>query len=272
MIRFPAFVLVGCVVCAGLILVELGSIGSRRASPGVHLAPATSETEKLASPLPRPAPRRPATASSAKDADSPLRDVRLTGVVIGPDLRIAIFAVSGANPRLLSPGDMLKGWRLDSISPQKVVFSGPTGSLALAPQPDAALVRPPPPVAAPPSLPAAATADAPAPSMIVSPIAVVTASTTAPAQPQGLPYYVPEYSPGDDPFSPWAWGSPWSWGWPVAVSVGFRGCRNCGFHNGFFRPGFHRFGFAHPAFHPGVPRSGFAHASFAGGFRGGARR
>src|ERR1700746_809339 len=146
MIRLPAFILVGCVVCAGLILIEFGSISSHRPSPGARRAeiePAAPEIRKLADPLFSPTQRRPETASSANDADSPLRDVRLTGVVIGPDLRIAIFAVTGTNSRVLSEGEALKGWRLESISPEGVVLSGPDGNIVLEPQPDANLVRPP---------------------------------------------------------------------------------------------------------------------------------
>jgi hypothetical protein len=277
MIRLPAFILVGCVVCAGLILIEFGSISSHRPSPGARLPqaeiePAAPEIRKLADPLFSPTQRRPETASSANDADSPLRDVRLTGVVIGPDLRIAIFAVTGTNSRVLSEGEALKGWRLESISPEGVVLSGPAGNIVLEPQPDANLVRPPPPVAVQSGPPGAAMADAPRQPIAVMPIAVGDLSAATPVQTQGYPDYSPEYYPGYDPYS-WDWGNPWGWGWPVGVSVGFGGCWNCGFRGGSFRPGFRRFGFAHPGFsHPGFGRSGFVHASFGGGFRGGGRR
>jgi hypothetical protein len=152
MVRLPAFILVGCVVCAGLILIEFGSISSHRPSPGARLPPAeiepaAPEIRKLADPLFSPTRRHRETASSANDADSALRDVRLSGVVIGPDLRIAIFAVTGINSRVLSEGEALKGWRLESISPEGVVLSGPAGNIVLKPQPDANLVtfRQPPP-------------------------------------------------------------------------------------------------------------------------------
>jgi hypothetical protein len=85
--------------------------------------------------------------SSANDADSPLRDVRLTGTIIAPDLRIAIFAVTSASPLVLSEGEALKDWRLDSISPGRVVLSGPAGNIVLKTMPDADLVRSPPPAA-----------------------------------------------------------------------------------------------------------------------------
>ncbi len=279
-IRLPAFILVGCVVCAGLILIEFSSISSHHPSPGVRLPPAeiepaAPEIRKLADPLFSPTQRRPKTASSANDADSLLRDVRLTGIVIGPDVRIAIFAVTGTNSRVLSEGEALKGWRLESISPDRVVLSGPAGNIMLEPQPDANLVRPPPPVAVQSGQPGAAMAGAPGQPMAVTPIAVGNLSTATPVQTQGYPYYSPEYYPGYDPYYPsgWGWGNPWGWGWPVGVSVGFGGCWNCGFRGGSFRPGFRRFGFGHPGFfHPGFGRFGFAHASFGGGFRGGGRR
>src|SRR6516162_52919 len=113
MIRLPALCLAGCVVCAGLI--------------------PSNDSPSFEARLPVP--------SSADDANSPLRDVRLTGVVIGPDLRIAIFAVSGTNPLVLSEGETLNGWPLESISPKVVMLSGPAGNIVLKPQPDANLVR-----------------------------------------------------------------------------------------------------------------------------------
>ncbi|MBV8846191.1 MAG: hypothetical protein JO307_25570 [Bryobacterales bacterium] len=274
----PARILVGCVVCAGLILIEFGSISSQRPSPGTRLPPAeiepaAPESRKLADPLLNPTQRRPETASSADDADSLLRGVRLTGVVIGPDLRIAIFAVTGGNSRMLSEGEALKGWRLDSISPKEVVLSGPAGNILLKPQSDANLVRSPPPIEVQSDQPGPAMARPPGQPIAVTPIAVGNLSAATPVQTQGYPNYLPEYNPGYDPYYSWGWDNPWDWGWPVGVSVGFGGCWNCGFRGGFFRPGFRHFGFDHPGlFHSGFGRFGLAHASFAGGFRGGGRR
>lgn len=264
MIRLPAFILVGCVVCAGLIPIEFGSVSSHRPLPEARLPPA--EAEPAAPEIRKLAEETP---SSANDADSPLRDVRLTGVVIGPDLRMAIFAVTGTNSRVLSEGETLKGWRLESISPKAVMLSGPAGNIVLKPQPDANLVRPPPPVAVQSGQPDPPTAGAAGQPMAVTPITVVNLSGGTPVQTQGYPYYSPEYYSGYDPYyaSGWDWGNPWGWGWPVGVSVGFGRCWNCGFRRGFFRPDFRRFGFGHPGFfHPGFGRSGFVHASFGGGF------
>lgn len=258
MIRLPAFIVVGCVVCAGLVPIDFGSISSHRPLAAARL-PAAPEIRKLADPLLSPTQRRPETASSDSDADSLLRGVRLTGVVIGPDVRLAIFAVTGANSRALSEGQALKGWRLESISRERVVFSGPAGSIVLEPQPDANLVRPPPPVAVPSDPPRAAMADPPGQPIAVTPIAVtpitvVNLPPTTPVQTQGYPDYSQGYYPGYDAYYPWGWG----WGWPVGVSAGFGRCWNCGFRGGAFRPAFRRFG--------------FAHASFGGGFRGRGRR
>ena len=219
--------------------------------PPAEIQPAAPETRKLADPLFSPT-QRPDTASSANDADLPLRDVRLTGVVIGPDLRIAIFAVTGTNSRVLSQGEALKGWRLESISPEGVVLSGPAGNIVLEPQTDANLVRRSPPVSVQSRQPDAAMAGAPRQPIAVTRIAVGNLSAAIPVQTQGYPYYSPEYYPGYDQYYPW------DWGWPIGVSVGFGGCWNCGFRGASFRPGFRRFG--------------FAHASFGGGFRGGGRR
>src|ERR1700747_1323576 len=141
MVRLPAFILVGCAVCAGLILIEFGSISSHRPSPGAGLPPGeiepiAPEIRKLADPLFSSTQRRPETASSANDAYSPLRDVRLTGIVIGPDLHIAIFAVTGTNSRVLTEGEALKGWRLESISRKAGMLSGPAGNIGIKPQPE----------------------------------------------------------------------------------------------------------------------------------------
>src|SRR5215831_9456017 len=98
MVRLPPLVLTACVVCAGLILVEFASTISFRLPIGAHsppteIEPAAPKDRKLADTLLGATQHRLEAAPSANEADSPLRDVRLTGVVIGPGLRIAIFAV-----------------------------------------------------------------------------------------------------------------------------------------------------------------------------------
>jgi hypothetical protein len=197
MIRFPAFCLAGCVVCAGLILAN-NSPSFEARLPLAKTEPAAPEIRKLADPLFSSIKPRPEVPSSADDANSPLRDVRLTGVVIGPDLRIAIFAVSGANPLVLSEGKTLNDWRLDRISPGNVLLSSPAGTIKLEPKPDANLVRPPPPVAVRPGElessipPGAELAGALGQPTAMTPIPVGNLSATMPVQTLGYPYYFRE--------------------------------------------------------------------------------
>ena len=192
--RLLAFCLAGCVVCAGLILSN-DSPSFEARLPLAKTEPAAPEIRKLADPLFSPIKPRPEVPSSADDANSPLRDVRLTGVVIGPDLRIAIFAVSGTNPLVLSEGKTLKDWRLDRISPGNVLLSSPAGTIKLEPKPDANLVRPPPPVAARPGElepsipPSAELAGAPGQPTATTPIPVGNLSAAIPVQTLGSPYY-----------------------------------------------------------------------------------
>lgn len=205
MARQPPLLLVGCVVCAGLILIGFGSISNRRPSVETPSMPAeikstAPDTRKLADPPLSPTRHRPEAPASAHDSDSPLRDVRLTGVVVGPDVRIAIFAVAGANSLMLSEGDALRDWQLESISPQKVVLSGPAGGrMMLEPSTDANLVRSPPPLAAWPGQlaagesPGVATPSAPPQPIAVTPITIVNLPPPAPVQAQSYPYYPPEY-------------------------------------------------------------------------------
>ena len=82
-------------------------------------------------PAPQATRRPPKPASSDNAADPRLPDVRLTGIVIERDRRLAIFAVTGTRTLVLSEGEALKDWRLDSISPQKVSLSGPVGTMTL---------------------------------------------------------------------------------------------------------------------------------------------
>ena len=281
MIRLIALCLAGCVVCAGLVLIEFGSARDLRTSFEARLLPAqTKPVRKLADPPFSPTQRLSEASSSADDADSSLRDVRLTGVVIGPDRRIAIFAVTGANPLLLSEGDTLKEWRLDSISAEKVLLSGPAGKLTLEPRADANLVRSPPLAVQPGQVepgvpPGAASAAEPAQPMAVTPIRDAGAASTPPTYPAmgysiranpsqdyAAPYYSQPY-PYSDPYAyyayPYHYGG-YAYGVPTAFNVGF------GFfpHRAFFHPRFH------PGFHPGFHGGGLRGGGFHGnGFHGG---
>jgi hypothetical protein len=176
MIRLPTLRLAGCVVCAGLIL-------SNDSPPfEARLPPAKTE------------PTAPEIPSSADDANSPLRDVRLTGVVIAPGLRIAIFAVSGTNSLVLSEGETLKDWRLDRILPGEVLLSSQAGTIKLEPKLDANLVRPTPPVAVRSDKlePSAELAGAPGEPTATTPIPAGNFSAAMPVQTQFYTYYFPE--------------------------------------------------------------------------------
>ena len=99
----------------------------------------------LASPL-FSSTRHPPEASGVSDAADPgLTNVRLTGIVIEPDRRIAIFAVTGGKPLVLTEGEAVQNWRVDSISPEQVSVIGPNGTRILEPKPDVNAVRPRPP-------------------------------------------------------------------------------------------------------------------------------
>ncbi|MGH7063059.1 MAG: hypothetical protein ACREET_03160 [Stellaceae bacterium] len=245
MTRWPAL-LAGCVVCAGLILIEFGSIGDHGRSSGARL-PATE--------IKPGAPGIQKLADPAHDAEPRLRDARLTGIVIGPDSRIAIFAVTGIGPLVLSEGEALKDWRLDSISLERVVLSGPAGSIVLEPKPDANLARPSPP----------AMADAPAQPVAVTPVAVsssAAASVQTPGSPSYFPgnyaaYDYPSYDSYAYPYFPFA----------VPISAGF----GFGFfhHRDFNHRGFHRGAFRGGAFKGGAFRGS---AFQGGGFHGGGSR
>jgi hypothetical protein len=249
MIRVPALCLVGCVGCAGLIL------SNDSPSFEARLPPA-KEIRKLADPLFGPIQPRPEVPSSADDATSPLRDVRLTGVVIGPDLRIAIFAVSGADSLVLSEGETLKDWRLDRVSPGKVLLSGPAGTIKLEAKPDANLVHAPTPVEVRPGKtdpgvrPGAELAAALEQPTGMTPTPAGNLSAAIPVQAQGYPYYLPENYAGyeQDYLSYNYYPYPYPY-FAYVVPIGFA-----------FRFGlFHRHDIPHGAFHGAAFHGGGFH-------------
>ena len=138
------------------------------------------------------------TAHAEERPDRELSNVRLTGVLIQPDRQLAIFAVKGvkgAETRILSVGQALNGWKLDSISPEGVSLSGPGGTRTLQPEGDTTLVRQarlpaapaqPPPAAPPGQAPGQPQAGAPPGRTPISPQAAVPpapARAGAPGQP-----------------------------------------------------------------------------------------
>jgi hypothetical protein len=67
-----------------------------RSSPATEIKTG-AQAREIAEPLLGPTQRPPEAASSDNAGDPRLPDVRLTGIVIEPDRRIAIFAVNGIN-------------------------------------------------------------------------------------------------------------------------------------------------------------------------------
>jgi len=188
--RVVALCMAGCAVFAALLFVELGTGEAVR--PPVVSAPQPAEArperrrqpphadEVVSSVLDRPLfseTRRPAKqAKTDGTTTSGLRDKRLTGIVIDPQRRLAIFAVTGAKPLVRSEGEMVDEWRLDFIAPREVLLSGPDGTTTLMPKGDpnrpAPAPRPAvnPPDGAPPEvagLPAAAATRQPKPAVRV---------------------------------------------------------------------------------------------------------
>jgi hypothetical protein len=276
MIRLPALLLAGCVVFTGLILVGPGSASRdsplfERSSPATEIKTG-AQARELAEPLLGPAQRPPEAASSDSAGDPRPPDVRLSGVVIEPDQRIAIFAVNGSKSVVLSEGEALNDWRIDSISPQKVSLSGPAGSMTLKPKPDANLVRPAPPAAPPAGQPQPVPprflqwfpAPASAPEQPTAATLIAAESAPAPVQAQGYsyidcnnPYYwqsCQEHYGYNEDYAPYGYDYSlpyYAYGVPVAVGFRFKFFHHHDFHHGGFHGrGFHG-GFRGGGFHGG---------------------
>jgi len=95
----------------------------------------------LAQPLFSATRRPPDQPTTGRGSDPELPNVRLTGIVIEPDRRLAIFAVPGGKPLTLAEGETINEWRLESIVPDQVSLSGPTGITTLAPKTDPNVAR-----------------------------------------------------------------------------------------------------------------------------------
>jgi hypothetical protein len=178
--------LVGCVLFGAIVYAEIEADGAvdagvsgiashAEATAATHRRQSPKLDELVATALARPlfsSTRRPpqnAAAGGASDGD--FTDKRLTGIVITPGQRIAIFAVTGDKPLKVSEGEDVSGWRVDNITLREVSLSGPGGTKVLQPKLDPNLVPPapqpalanvpgrpgfPPPGRAPGPLPAAA--------------------------------------------------------------------------------------------------------------------
>jgi general secretion pathway protein N len=174
--------LASCALVAVIITAEIaGTAGPNMAGtaapappealpPAAHPAPLGRYDELLATILARPlfssTRRPPPSGTNDATADSGLADTRLTGIVILPGHRIAIFAPTGAKPLVVSEGETVSGWRVEHINPREVSLSGPSSTKTLQPKFDPNLAPPPSPnvapairptaplpVAAPPGLP-----------------------------------------------------------------------------------------------------------------------
>jgi hypothetical protein len=276
MIRLPALLLAGCVVSIGLILVGPGSTSSdnpsfERSSPATKIR-AGEQGREIAEPRYGPTQRPPEAASSDKAGDPRPPDVRLSGIVIEPDRRIAIFAVNGTKSVVLSEGETLNDWQIDSISSQKISLSGPAGTMTLKPKPDANLVRPGPPAAPPagqpqPDLPPRFFHRSfqwfPAPEQPTAATLIAAGSAPAPVQAQGSyfdcnnPYYwqsCQEHYGYNGDYAPYGYDYSlpyYAYGVPIAV--------------GFRLRLFHHHDFHHGGFHGGFPGGGFRGGGFHGG-------
>jgi hypothetical protein len=102
--------------------------------PGARPDLASLTQEILARPVFSPTRRPPATAEGDPRGNSDLNGTRLTGIVIEPGRRFAIFAAADAKPLELDEGQSLGGWKIETITPREVIVSGQGGSRILRPK------------------------------------------------------------------------------------------------------------------------------------------
>jgi hypothetical protein len=152
--RITMCCLIGSVFLAGILLLEFRS---SVAEPTALSEPSTKSVGQPATLMNEPAikqltatilarplfsaTRRPPESEQGAHPDTPLSDLRLTGILVTPDQQVAIFAKAGEKPLVRSEGEMISDWHIDNIAPQSVSLSGPTGTKTLEPQPDPNLAR-----------------------------------------------------------------------------------------------------------------------------------
>jgi hypothetical protein len=143
----------GCVFFGALFLFEL-SAGTTHPVPDTAVAPkldgrpaASSDVRAdpkqlisaiLARPLFSPTRRPPQTASNPISSNFDLGGARLTGIIVAPGERLAIFDIKGSKPVVLSEGETVGGWRVDSIASSEVSLVGPGGVKTMQPKLDPA--------------------------------------------------------------------------------------------------------------------------------------
>lgn len=139
----------GCVMFAGTIGLELkpaAEIEAAAAHPtATAQAPISRPVQRpkiddliavsLARPLFSPS-RRPPEVTPGVQATSSFSDKRLTGIVIEPDRRLAIFEVAGVKPLTLTEGETVDGWKIEAITPRDVSMIGASGTTTLQPKLD----------------------------------------------------------------------------------------------------------------------------------------
>jgi hypothetical protein len=173
--RITMCCLIGSVFLAGILLLEFRS---SVAAPTALSEPSTKSVGQPATLMNEPAikqltatilarplfsaTRRPPESEQGAHPDTPLNDLRLTGILVMPDQQVAIFARNGEKALVRSEGEMISDWHIDNIAAQSVSLSGPGGTTTLEPRPDPNLARVPPSAGKPavpgmpPPVPAAA--------------------------------------------------------------------------------------------------------------------
>jgi general secretion pathway protein N len=154
--RLVVSFLVGSAVFGALLFNELSDV----AEPPAAVLPAAARTgaslpapaaqrprveelvqTSLAQPLFSATRRPPNQPTAGRDSGPELPNIRLTGIVIEPDRRLAIFAVPGGKPLTREEGETINEWRLESIGPNQVSLNGPTGITTLTPKTDPNVAR-----------------------------------------------------------------------------------------------------------------------------------
>lgn len=152
--RLSGICLAASILCAALLPVEFRSHLEKAAVPS---EPATRSGRQVAAHDDEPAlkqlvatilarplfspTRRPAENAAEGRTETSLSDMRLTGILVTADQRLAIFAASSDKPLVRSEGETISDWRIDTISTQSVSLSGPNGTTTLEPKSDPNLVR-----------------------------------------------------------------------------------------------------------------------------------
>jgi general secretion pathway protein N len=148
--RITCILLGGSAFFAAILALELHADSGKTTAPAILPAKAAAKTAEptghplavdklVATILSRPlfsAGRRPPEDASDSAPDTSLSDMRLTGILISPKQRLAIFAKSGGKPLVRSEGEMIDDWRVDDIAARSVSLSGPAGTTTLAPKAD----------------------------------------------------------------------------------------------------------------------------------------